>query len=189
MVIHGCARLQAWAPCGCAATCGMLCVPSAAHSQRGAFTALFPMGCIPNAVHSQRRAFVPNAVCSQHTSPHGSFGAAGCRVELFSHSFGLQVPAWGCHSTAVPSHRFAQGAQALSAALLCWRSGILMASPCSGLEAWHCGSVRSSRGSCACRAIQQRLQEEHCCESSERVAAAGPASLQRWGLLGTALVL
>lgn len=64
-MIHGCARLQAWAPCGCAATCGMLCVPNAAHSQRGAFTALFPMGCIPNAVHSQRRAFVPNAVCSQ----------------------------------------------------------------------------------------------------------------------------
>lgn len=143
-------------------------------SQWGAFLTL----CIHSAVRSFPTLCVPNAVRSQHASPHGSFGAAGCRVVLFSRSFGLQVPAWGCHSTAVPRHRFAQGAQALSAALLCWRSGILMASSCSGLEAWHCGSVRSSRGSCACRAIQQRLQEEHCCESSERVAAAGPASLQ-----------
>lgn len=69
-VIHGCARLQAWAPCGCAATCAMLCVPSAAHSQCGAFTALLPMGCIPNTVRSQHHACVPNTERSQcHVFP------------------------------------------------------------------------------------------------------------------------
>lgn len=148
-MIHGCARLQAWAPCGCAATCGMLCVPDAAHSQRGAFTALFPTGCIPNAVHSQRRAFIPS------TRPPMD------RLELQDAALCCAPTALGCRSlpgavTALLSPGTALHGVPERSVLHCcgWRSGILLASSCSGLETRRCGSV-GSRGSCACRAVRQ----------------------------------